>query len=147
MIAAMSNIDAGRVISPGWLQRARLAIEEMRNAHPGLDRVGWNTPHSEPFNLRSVATAIAFIECGPVARIQIPRGSSYALKHSAERWGQRIGFEPYVGNGDLILAALHCGVPIGKAHGPNCSVALRACERRGNRYQDASGRQHRVSRQ
>jgi hypothetical protein len=126
-----SNIDNDlRVIPPRWIQRAWLAIEEAGNIHPGLDRVGWNMPKAEPFSLRSVATAMAFIECGPVTRLRIPRGSSYALKHNAEWWGQRIGFESYVGNGDLILASIHCGLLVGKPHGPNSAISLRACDRR-----------------
>jgi hypothetical protein len=131
MIETMSDFEAGpRVIPPRWLQHALFSIEDASNAHPGLDRVGWNTPRREAFNLRSVATAIAFIDCGPVTRLRMPRESSYTLKHCAERWGRRIGFEPYVGNGDLILAAIYCGLSIGKAHGANCAVSLRATERR-----------------
>jgi hypothetical protein len=127
----MSEREAApRIIPPWWLHSARLAIEEVRTSHPRLDRVGWDRRlprrlQAEPFNHRSVATAIAFIESEEVTRVEIPRGSSYALKHSAERWGERIGFEPYVGNGDFILAALYCGVPLGKPHGSNCAVALR----------------------
>jgi len=121
---------APRIIPPWLLHRARLAIEEARTAHPRLDRVGWNRrlprrQQAEPFNLHSVATAIGFIESGKVTLLPTPRRSSYALKHSAERWGERNGFEPYVGNGDFILAALNCGVPLGRAHGANCAVALR----------------------
>jgi hypothetical protein len=117
------------IIPPWWLHRAQHAIEDVGRAHARLDRVGWNRhiprpPEAEPFNLRSVATAIAYIESDQVTRINIPRGSSYALKHSAERWGKRMKFEPYVGNGDFILAALHCDVSLGKAHGSNCAVAL-----------------------
>ena len=50
----------------------------------------------------SESKAIGFIESDQVTRLQIPRGSSYALKHRAERWGELNGFEPYVGNG-LVL--------------------------------------------
>jgi hypothetical protein len=36
-----------------------------------------------------------------------------------------VGFEPYVGNGDFILAARYCTVQLGKPNGANCAVALR----------------------
>jgi hypothetical protein len=117
-----------RVIPSEWLEHAQLAI---KNANPRLDRVGWNrclprrASGQEPFNVRSVATAIAFIEAGPVCRVSVPRLSSYALKHGAERWGNLVGFEPYVGNGDFILAARHCGVRLGRPNGANCNCALR----------------------
>ena len=124
----MSGLKAPRGIPALWLDRARLAIE---HAPPRLDRVGWNRCHPrrasgrEPFAVRSVATAIAFIEAGPVCRVRAPKLSSYWLKHCAERWGDRVGFEPYVGNGDFILAARFCAVSLGKPHGANCAVALR----------------------
>jgi hypothetical protein len=86
---------------------------------------------AEPFDLLSVATAIAFIESDEVTRTRTPRGGSYALKHCAERWGRRIGFAPYVGNGDFILAALHCGVRLGKPFGSNCLVSLSMDDCRG----------------
>jgi hypothetical protein len=127
----MSEREAGpRIIPPWWLHRARLAIEEVGQSHPRLDRVGWNPrlpprQQAEPFNLRSVATGIGYIGSDEVTRVELPSGWSYGLKHSAERWGERNGFEPYVGNGDFILAALYCGVPLGKAHGSFCAVALR----------------------
>jgi hypothetical protein len=124
----MSGRNAHRVIPAEWLDSARHAMER---APPLLDRIGWNRCHprrasgQEPFNVRSVATAIAFIESGPVCRVSVPRLSSYALKHGAERWGDRVGFEPYVGNGDLILAARYCGVRLGKANDANCAIGLR----------------------
>jgi hypothetical protein len=60
-----------------------------------------------------------------VERFRTPKESSYVLKHTAEKWGERIGFEPYVGNGDMILAAIHCQLRIGKPYGSNCTIALR----------------------
>jgi hypothetical protein len=123
-----AKLHSLRVIPSEWLERAQFAI---KNANPWLDRVGWNrclprrVSGQEPFNVRSVATAIAFIKAGPVRRVSVPRLSSYALKHGAERWGDLVGFEPYVGNGDLILAAQFCNVRVGKARGANCAVALR----------------------
>jgi hypothetical protein len=124
----MSARDAHRVIPAEWLHSARHAIEF---APPLLDRVGWNRCHpqrasgQEPFDLHSVATAIGFIATGPVCRVSVPRLSSYGLKHGAERWGDPGGFASYIGNGDMILAALFCGVRMGKANGANCAVALR----------------------
>jgi hypothetical protein len=122
-------------IPPWWLHSAQHAIKEVGTAHPRLDRVGWNycfprrASGQELFSERSVATAIAFIEAGPVTRARIPKKSSYALKHIAERWGRSVGFETYVGNGDFIIAALHCGVTLGEAYMTNCPVALRVVER------------------
>jgi hypothetical protein len=116
------------VIPAEWLERAQIAIEY---APAGLDRVGWHrcTPRHaigrEPFDVRSVATAIAFIEAGLVCRVRRPRLSSYWLKHRAEQWGQGVGFASYVGNGDFILAALYCDVRLCKAQGANSAVALR----------------------
>jgi len=124
----MSTTAKLRVIPEAWLDRARLAIEQ---ADPRLDRVGWNRclprrpSGQEPFSVGSVATAIAFIETGPVCRVSVPRLSSYALKHGAERWGDLVGFEQYVGNGDFILAARYCTVRLGKPNGANCAIALR----------------------
>jgi hypothetical protein len=124
----MSTTSKLRVIPEEWLESASIAIA---HAPSLLDRIGWNRCHPrrvsgrEPFDVRSVATAIAFIKAGPVCRVSVPRLSSYALKHGAERWGNLVGFEPYVGNGDFILAARYCTVQLGKPNGANCAVALR----------------------
>ena len=53
-------------------------------------------------------TAVEFLTtCGAIYS-KADHGS-YALKHSAERWGERNGLEGYVSNGALIAAALHLG--------------------------------------
>jgi hypothetical protein len=125
---SMSETKAQRGIPAEWLDHARLAIE---GAPPRLDRLGWNRCHPrrasgrEPFDENSVATAIAFILAGPVCHVSVARLSSYALKHGAERWGDRVGFEPYVGNGDFILAAHYCDVWMDTPDGTTCAVALR----------------------
>ena len=47
---------------------------------------------------------------------------SYALKHEAERWGQRNGYSGYVSNGAAIVAAILCGFTIRREeNSPNCT--------------------------
>jgi hypothetical protein len=60
--------------------------------------------------LPNIATAIAFVKlCQPIKN---PVLTSYGLKHVAERWGERNGMEPYVANGEFIVAAIYLGVPV-----------------------------------
>jgi hypothetical protein len=91
--------------------------------------VGWNCEVPQflknRFDLASTATAIAFIQAGPCCRVSVPRISSYWFKHRAESWGARVGLSGYIMNGDFILAALHCKVPLGAPSGTNCAVGLR----------------------
>jgi hypothetical protein len=62
------------------------------------------------FLLPNIATAIAFVKlCQPIKN---PVLTSYGLKHVAERWGERNGMEPYVANGEFIVAAIYLGVPV-----------------------------------
>lgn len=140
-----------RIIPPWWLQRAQVAIEVIAQAHPLLDRAGWKCclprrRQVERCDLRSVATAIAFIESsGEVAHREDTKGCSYGLKHRAEEWGGRNGFESYVGTGDFILAALYCGVRLGKPEGTSCGVSLSWLGRDVNPPdQDGPRHQHRV---
>lgn len=50
------------IIPPWWMRDARHAIGQLHNKHFGLGRGDWNTSHEEAFDVRSVATTIAFIE-------------------------------------------------------------------------------------
>ena len=122
----MSTTSELRVIPVQWLVHAGRAI---KLAPRGLYRPGWNhglPPRlQERFDIGAVATAIAFITAGPTCRISVPKTSSYWLKHRCEEWGDRVGYAPYVMNGDLIAALSYCNVRLGRPHGANCAVALR----------------------
>lgn len=122
----MSAASELGIVPAVWLDHARRAIKAVP---PGLDRGGWNCSSSpwlrQRFDLASIATAIAFIQAGPCCRVSVPRLSSYALKHGAERWGARVGLSSYIMNGDFILAALYCNVLLGAPSGTNCAVGLR----------------------
>jgi hypothetical protein len=78
------------------------------------------------FSPRNVATAIAYLReyCRP-ARTRKGGTSSYGLKHDAERWGQRNGLQPYVTNGELIVAAVYLGFKIETMR--NCPNAWISC--------------------
>jgi hypothetical protein len=105
--------DEETAIPPHLLSWADAAIVAAQIAHPGLCRNGLAGERHDPLDRRCVATALAFILCGPVRRVQLVRGrGSYSLKHDAERWGRLIGFEPYVSNGDFIAAASYLKVPL-----------------------------------
>lgn len=112
--------------------RAIAAIE------PTLDlwRGGFGVEHHDALNRACVATALAFIDCGPVMRVGLKSRkarNSYGLKHTAENWGRHLGFEPYIANGDLICAALYRGIPITRydRRSPNCTVALGVIQEAG----------------
>lgn len=111
-----------------WLDQADAAIA---TAPANLTLGGWDAEPASPLDREQVATAIAFLTCGPVKVLRrvpcrwIP--SSYGLKHQAERWGRAVGMAPYVSNGSMIAAALHARVPISRKSwsSPNCWLAVR----------------------
>ncbi len=79
-----------------FLDAAASAIASARARHPTLDRNGWIGDGTD-LDLASVATAIAFVLCGPVRRLAKPSGkgeTSYTWKHHAERWGERSASSP-----------------------------------------------------
>jgi len=78
----------------------------------------------EAFDLKQVATAIAFLRlCVPTKGAAV---NSYGLKHAAERWGREHGMQPYVANGELIVAACYLGLSIGyePRNSPNVGVGV-----------------------
>jgi hypothetical protein len=59
---------------------------------------------SDGFSVENVATAIGFLrQC---QKLKTPKLGSYGLKHVAEQWGARHGMQPYIANGELIVAAI-----------------------------------------
>jgi hypothetical protein len=63
------------------------------------------------FSPDNIATAILFLrQCRAKTKTKIV--GSYYLKHLCERWGERNGQQPYVANGEMILAALWVGLPV-----------------------------------
>jgi hypothetical protein len=60
-----------------------------------------------------------------VQATKTPKLSSYGLKHAAERWGECHGMEPYVSNGEFIVAAVYLGFKIKLYRGSlNVKVAV-----------------------
>ncbi len=115
-----------------WLEAASEAIEFAAEKWPLLSRNGWvasafdKSEPPKPLDVASVATAMAFLRCSGVRILKGFSGrGSYGWKHSAEAWGERIGFAPYVANGDLICAALFLGIPTRQEGPVNCLLALR----------------------
>ena len=114
-----------------WTDQARVAIQA---APANLSAEGWDADSPHPLAVDQVATAIAYLTCGPVRALRsIPTrqpsaASSYGLKHQAERWGRSVGLAPYVANGALIAAALHLRIPMRRHRwrGPNCTLAVRS---------------------
>src|SRR5689334_6540186 len=97
-----------------YLTDAHDAIAAVTAEFPELSCSGWvPDPLREPFSQACVATALAYLDCGPVLRAGISNrrkwSSSYWLKHRAEDWGGMLGLAPYVSNGDLICAVLWRG--------------------------------------
>ena len=110
-----------------YLDEAKKAIARTQ----GVSRRGFDSKKDDPPDVLCVATALAFLDCGPVVQVALSNRhakSSYGLKHDAERWGRLLGFEPYIANGDLICAVLYRGIPYRHIRGPNCTVALRLAE-------------------
>jgi hypothetical protein len=97
------------------------AIAEFPDLNPngfgGVGEVGeWN--HKE------IETAIAFLQlCGGAKQ---PTHGSYTLKHMAEDWGAQSG-QPYIGNGELIVAAHALGFVIKRYSrgSPNAGIGVR----------------------
>lgn len=116
-----------------FLTAARRAVELAARHDPPVTLFGIGTP-AEPPTLTGTATAIAYLQHGPVVRLaSAGRGEcSYSLKHHAERWGRGFGLSPYVANGELIAAALALEIPITRPMrgNPNCNLAVRAVRRR-----------------
>jgi hypothetical protein len=75
------------------------------------------------FTTAQVATALAFLQqCN---KTKTPNLSSYGLKHAAERWGRRHGMEPYITNGELIVAAIYLDFKIKPyPNSPNVAIAV-----------------------
>lgn len=76
----------------------------------------------QAFSPEQVATAIAFLRhCEPTKTLN---SDSYSLKHKAEKWGAKNGYESYVTNGALIVAAVYLGFPVAHSTGPNASIGV-----------------------
>jgi hypothetical protein len=146
--ARFAQLDASKEAIPfgtardfaAYLREARAAIASVvSDPTLGLTRNGFiidpqelRTPN--PFDVGSVATALAFIDRGLVSRVGAGDRravGSYGLKHAAEKWGRENGFEPYVGNGDFIAAIVWRKIPYRRDGGrsPNCQVGLRYVSR------------------
>jgi hypothetical protein len=128
-----------------YMIRAAMAIDDAEKNHKNLDRNGWarlaradrdgelmmvrlgSISPRNPFKLACVATAIAFIETGPVKRMKTCGLSSYEAKHFCESWGRDNGFQPYVANGDFLVAVFHTDVAQRRCSelNPNSILALK----------------------
>ena len=76
-------------------------------------------PHAQDFSLCGVITAMAFLR--RFSKQSTPQYRSDWLKDRAGEWGG----ECAVGNGELIIAALHLGMPIKHDSGPNVRIGVR----------------------
>jgi len=123
----LSLVPERREIPRYWLDEAHAAIEAAAVTHPDLTWAGFGPGHAAPIP-ECVATALAFLKCGPVVAVRTLKTGrgSYGLKHAAECWGRLIGFESYIGNGDLIVAALHLGLRVKRVlRTPNAFIGVR----------------------
>ena len=106
------------------MDEALTAIEVAKARLPTLTATGIDISvgHDE-FSVANIATAIAFLRL--CRKIKTPTYSSYFLKHVAERWGGHNGMQPYITNGELIVAAVYLGFhiePIRRS--PNACVGV-----------------------
>ena len=82
-----------------------------------MNGIIWRTTDDarKGFARTEVATALLFLAGGPVTTLKrIPSrgaGTSYGWKHTAEKWGRLMGLEPYITNGEFIVAADWLGIP------------------------------------
>jgi hypothetical protein len=86
--------------------------------HPTADtcRRAWNSPaaHDEPRIKDEIARATEWLEqWTPTKTINRKAGSSYGIKHIAERWHEvrTPAANCYIGNGSLLMAAVRMGFP------------------------------------
>lgn len=104
-----------------WLKREGIVYEECEfDKHEDHDK--------------ELKTAMAFIKfsCRKLHGAS-KSDSSYGLKHSAEKWGERFNeflgtdiFSPYISNGVFILAAKECSLNIYPIKGTyNCYFNIR----------------------
>ena len=132
-----------------YLAEAREAIATITATGLKLSRGGFvldeDREHAQgpDFVPECVATALAFLDRGPISRVSPGDRravGSYGCKHAAENWGREHGLEPYVSNGDLILAAIWRGIKYARDPGgsPNCRLGLRYLSRRRHRSWGAS---------
>lgn len=121
-------------IPRGYLVNAALAIDDAAEKYPMLSANGWTTGNGkrQPLVVENVATSLLFILYGPVARVRIPKWSSYSGKHGAEIWGKELGFSPYVSNGDFLAACLYTNIAHRRCNdlSPNSIVALKLIDAR-----------------
>jgi hypothetical protein len=119
-----------------YLIAATKALAFVNEHYPRLSANGWPYRYGErmapmdPIEVPHIATCLAFIENGPVKLLKSLRGEgSYTGKHSAEHWGARVGFEPYVTNGAFISACLSLELPCKEMLGtPNSATGVRVSE-------------------
>jgi hypothetical protein len=115
------------------------AIEMAKAAYPKLCTDGMGEGMTaetfersrNDFEPANVATAIAYLR--QRRTVKHPRVSSYHLKHLAERWGRENGMQPYITNGELIVAAIYLGIKIKPAvfRSLNVAVGVRVDDGRG----------------
>ena len=88
------------------LIEAHKAIASVSKKHPNLGEGGYDSPLPLTDDLvPEVACALAFLRL--CRHVKQTRAYSYALKHTAERWGEVHLDQAYVCNGALICAALY----------------------------------------
>lgn len=74
-----------------------------------------------------VETAAAWLDmCAHRIKTKWYWGSSYGLKHAAERWGRDNGMSPYVSNGAFIKAAILAGYEVRPCARPDYRPSLNA---------------------
>jgi hypothetical protein len=80
-----------------------------------LNASGFADAHPDGNEIKQfeVATAAAWISaCTRKLKTKWYWGTSYGLKHEAERWGRSNGMSPYVSNGAFIKAAILAGYEV-----------------------------------
>lgn len=112
-------------ISTELFMEAERAIQVAITTHPFLAARGFGDQPRNDLSVEGVATALAFLRnCCRVTRI--PKWSSYGIKHAAEQWGRKYGFEPFVANGEAIAAAVYLSIPLKRLNNddPNALIAV-----------------------
>lgn len=108
------------------------AVRDVMRRHPELTWHGFEEPGAVAYNerrakmlhpavLQEFERAVAWLLLVP--RRKVPNrkcGSSYGIKHTAERWAGG-----YIGNGMLLCAALHLRLAVARCpYGPNGWLAI-----------------------
>jgi hypothetical protein len=108
---------------------ADIAIARALAAYPDLGSGGFGGGnYAGPFDRQQIAAAMLFLhQCGRTATPNRAIGSSYSIKHMAERWSRSVGLEPYIANGNLICAAVGLNFAVRRFDdygSPNAAVGI-----------------------